>query len=73
MVIFYDIQRNFALRYFLKIFFKQLFVFLFKTGVNQDWLDLVLNKSSSSVASKYNGILIDKLLSIIHISSQPCE
>lgn len=40
-------------------------------GVNQDWLDLVLNKSSSAVASKYNGILIEKLLNIIHNSSQP--
>ncbi|CRK93025.1 CLUMA_CG006566, isoform A [Clunio marinus] len=40
-------------------------------GVNSDWLDLVLNKSSSSVATKYNGVLMEKLLSIIHTSSQP--
>jgi protein CLEC16A len=31
----------------------------------------VLNKSSSSVASQYNGVLIEKLLNIIHTSSQP--
>ncbi|CAO1405168.1 unnamed protein product [Diamesa serratosioi] len=40
-------------------------------GINTDWLDLVLNKSSSPAAAKYNGILIDKLLGIIHTSSQP--
>lgn len=43
------------------------------TGINTDWLDLVLNKSSSPAAAKYNGILIDKLLGIIHTSSQPCK
>lgn len=42
-------------------------------GVNSDWLDLVLNKSSTAVSSKYNGILIERLQSIIHISSQPSE
>lgn len=42
-------------------------------GINSDWLDLVLNKSSSPAAAKYHGTLIEKLLSIIHTSSQPCE
>lgn len=46
---------------------------LFFTGVDTDWLDLVLNKSSSAAAVKYNGILIEKLLSIIHTSSQPSK
>lgn len=40
-------------------------------GVNSDWLDLVLNKSSSTAATKYNGILLERLFSIIHTSSQP--
>lgn len=47
--------------------------FYFSLGVNSDWLDLVLNKSSSVAASKYNGILLEKLLSIIHTSSQPSK
>lgn len=42
-------------------------------GVNSDWLDLVLNKSSTAVSSKYNGILIERLQNIIHISSQPSK
>lgn len=33
----------------------------------------MLNKSSSAAATKYNGVLLDKLLSIIHTSSQPCK
>lgn len=48
-------------------------ILLFFPGVNSDWLDLVLNKSSSAAAEKYNGILLEKLLAIIHTSSQPCK
>lgn len=51
------------------ISFKRAFIL----GVNSDWLDLVLNKSSTAVSSKYNGILIERLQNIIHISSQPSE
>lgn len=43
------------------------------SGLNSDWLDLVLNKSSSTASSKYNGVLVEKLLNIIHTSSQPCK
>ncbi|XP_055636135.1 protein CLEC16A homolog [Toxorhynchites rutilus septentrionalis] len=40
-------------------------------GVNAEWLDMVLNRSSPSGCSKYNIILIEKLLQIITLSSQP--
>lgn len=40
-------------------------------GVNAEWLEIVLNRSSPSGCSKYNIILIEKLLQIITHSSQP--
>ncbi|EAT42579.1 AAEL005902-PA [Aedes aegypti] len=40
-------------------------------GVNAEWLEIVLNRSSPSGCSKYNIILIEKLLQIITLSSQP--
>nr|XP_029718817.1 protein CLEC16A homolog isoform X2 [Aedes albopictus] len=40
-------------------------------GVNAEWLEIVLNRSSPSGCSKYNVILIEKLLQIITLSSQP--
>ncbi|XP_062563745.1 protein CLEC16A homolog [Armigeres subalbatus] len=40
-------------------------------GVNAEWLEIVLNRSSPSGCSKYNIILIEKLLQIITLCSQP--
>ncbi|XP_055542845.1 protein CLEC16A homolog [Wyeomyia smithii] len=40
-------------------------------GVNAEWLDIVLNRSSPSGCSKYNIILLEKLLQIITLSNQP--
>lgn len=40
-------------------------------GVNAEWLEIVLNRSSPSGCSKYNIILIEKLLQITTLSSQP--
>lgn len=40
-------------------------------GVNAEWLEIVLNRSSPTGCSKYNIILIEKLLQIITHSSQP--
>ncbi|XP_055614041.1 protein CLEC16A homolog [Uranotaenia lowii] len=40
-------------------------------GVNAEWLEIVLNRSSPSGSSKYNVILIEKLLQIVTLSSQP--
>lgn len=40
-------------------------------GVNAEWLDIVLNRSSPTGCSKYNIILLEKLLQIITLSNQP--
>lgn len=40
-------------------------------GVNAEWLEIVLNRSSPTGSSKYNVILIEKLLQVITLSSQP--
>ncbi|XP_053696989.1 protein CLEC16A homolog [Sabethes cyaneus] len=40
-------------------------------GVNAEWLDIVLNKSSPTGSSKYNLILLEKLLQIVTLSNQP--
>ncbi|XP_041763747.1 protein CLEC16A homolog isoform X1 [Anopheles merus] len=42
-----------------------------KDGVNSEWLEIVLNRSSPSNRTQYNVILIEKLLQIVNISSQP--
>lgn len=46
--------------------------YLYWIGVNAEWLDQMLNKHSSN-SSVYKSILIDKLLQIIHMSSQPSK
>uniref|UniRef100_A0A2M4BB65 Uncharacterized protein n=1 Tax=Anopheles marajoara TaxID=58244 RepID=A0A2M4BB65_9DIPT len=40
-------------------------------GVNAEWLEIVLNRSSPLNRTQYNVILIEKLLQIVNISSQP--
>ncbi|XP_058116590.1 protein CLEC16A homolog [Anopheles ziemanni] len=40
-------------------------------GVNSEWLEIVLNRSSPANRTQYNIILIEKLLQIVNISSQP--
>ncbi|XP_058057296.1 protein CLEC16A homolog isoform X2 [Anopheles bellator] len=40
-------------------------------GVNSEWLEIVLNRSSPVNRTQYNVILIEKLLQIVNISSQP--
>uniref|UniRef100_A0A8D8BYY2 Protein CLEC16A n=1 Tax=Culex pipiens TaxID=7175 RepID=A0A8D8BYY2_CULPI len=40
-------------------------------GVNAEWLEIVLSRSSPTGSSKYNVILIEKLLQVIALSSQP--
>ncbi|XP_058821667.1 protein CLEC16A homolog isoform X2 [Topomyia yanbarensis] len=40
-------------------------------GVNSEWLEIVLSRSSPSGCSKYNVILLEKLLQIITLSNQP--
>lgn len=55
--------------------FEMLFVnttYLLFLGVNAEWLDQILNKHSPN-SSVYKTMLIDKLLQIINMSSQPSE
>uniref|UniRef100_A0A182JZ16 FPL domain-containing protein n=1 Tax=Anopheles christyi TaxID=43041 RepID=A0A182JZ16_9DIPT len=40
-------------------------------GVNSEWLEIVLHRSSPTNRTQYNVILIEKLLQIVNISSQP--
>uniref|UniRef100_A0A182MCL7 Uncharacterized protein n=1 Tax=Anopheles culicifacies TaxID=139723 RepID=A0A182MCL7_9DIPT len=40
-------------------------------GVNSEWLEIVLNRSSPTNRTQYNVVLIEKLLQIVNISSQP--
>uniref|UniRef100_A0A182JKP4 FPL domain-containing protein n=1 Tax=Anopheles atroparvus TaxID=41427 RepID=A0A182JKP4_ANOAO len=40
-------------------------------GVNSEWLEIVLNRSSPANRTQYNVILIEKLLQLVNISSQP--
>ncbi|XP_058447400.1 protein CLEC16A homolog [Malaya genurostris] len=40
-------------------------------GVNSEWLEIVLSRSSPTGCSKYNVILLEKLLQIITLSNQP--
>ncbi|XP_053679744.1 protein CLEC16A homolog [Anopheles nili] len=40
-------------------------------GVNAEWLEIVLNRSSPSNRTQYNIVLLEKLLQIVNISSQP--
>lgn len=41
-------------------------------GVNAEWLEHILNKHSTN-SSVYKTVLIDKLLQIINLSSQPSK
>lgn len=64
-------SRNFYFVY-ISYLLKHVLVFGLDIGVNAEWLDQILNKHSPN-SSVYKTMLIDKLLQIINMSSQPSK
>lgn len=59
--------------FYFKFFDTCLFCNILTLGIDGDWLEATLNQTLANTSLKYHTVLVEKLMQIIHLSSQPCE